>query len=614
MCGITGWIDWRQNLLQERPILQSMTETLQFRGPDASGYWLSQHAAFGHRRLIVVDPQGGVQPMTRHRGNRSYTIVYNGELYNTEDLRKELLDRGHRFESHSDTEVLLTSFIEWGPACVEQLNGIFAFAIWSEPEQQLFMARDRFGVKPLFYMEQNGRLLFGSELKALLAHPQVEPVVGKEGLAEIFVMGPSRTPGHGVFEGIKEVLPGHLLTYDRNGIRIRQYWKLESKPHEDDFDTTVLKVRDLLRDSIERQLVSDVPLGTLLSGGLDSSLITAIAALTYEREGHGPLHTYSIDYVDNDRHFKAHEFQPNSDAPWIKRVSEYFKTEHHSIVVDTPELVNALKTAVFARDLPGQVDVDSSLFLFAKEIKKDLTVVLSGECADELFGGYPWFHKEEDMSSNAFPWLRKTTERLQLLKPEFRDLIQGEAYVERRYQESLDEVPRLTGEDPLEARRREMFYLNIKWFMSQLLDRKDRMTMAASLEGRVPFTDHRLVDYVWNIPWELKMADGREKGIIRRAMRGILPDDVLDRKKSPYPKTHNPAYTATVRELLVNILNDPASPLLQLIDEETVRNLTHSNADTTHLPWYGQLMSIPQLYAYLVQVDMWLREYKVRIV
>lgn len=614
MCGITGWIDWRQNLSQQRPILESMTETLQFRGPDAFGYWLSEHAVFGHRRLIVVDPHGGVQPMTRHRGDRFCTIVYNGELYNTEDLRKELLASGYRFESHSDTEVLLTSFIEWGPACVERLNGIFAFAIWSEPEQQLFMARDRFGVKPLFYMEQNGRFIFGSELKALLAHPQVEPVVGKEGLAEIFVMGPSRTPGHGVFEGIKEVLPGHFLTYDRNGIRTRQYWKLESKPHEDDFDTTVLKVRHLLRDSIERQLVSDVPLGTLLSGGLDSSVITAIAALTYEQNGRSPLHTYSIDYVDNDRYFKVHEFQPNSDAPWIKRVSGYFKTEHHSIVVDTPELVNALKTAVIARDLPGQVDVDSSLFLFAKEIKKDLTVVLSGECADELFGGYPWFHKEEDMSADTFPWLRKTKERLQLLKPEIRGMIQGEAYVKQRYRESIDEVPRLTGEDPLEARRREMFYLNIKWFMSQLLDRKDRMTMAASLEGRVPFTDHRLVEYVWNIPWEMKMADGREKGIIRRAMRGILPDDVLDRKKSPYPKTHNPAYTATVRELLVNILNDPASPLLQLIDEETVRNLTHSNADTTHLPWYGQLMSIPQLYAYLAQVDIWLHEYKVRIV
>lgn len=614
MCGITGWIDWTQNLSGQRPVLESMTQTLQLRGPDASGYWLSEHAAFGHRRLIVVDPLGGLQPMTRQRGDHSYTLIYNGELYNTEDLRKELLARGHRFASHSDTEVLLTAFIEWGADCLERLNGIFAFAVWSEPEDRLFMARDRFGVKPLFYTEQNGRLIFGSEIKALLAHPLVEPVIGKEGLAEIFAMGPSRTPGHGVFAAIEEVLPGHMVTYDRNGVQTRAYWKLQSAPHEDDFDTTVRKVRDLLQDSIERQLVSDVPLGALLSGGLDSSLITAIAALAYERDGRGPLHTYSIDYVDNDRHFKAHEFQPNSDAPWIHRVSSYFRTEHHSIVVDTPELVNALSTAMRARDLPGQVDVDASLFLFAKEIKRDLTVVLSGECADELFGGYPWFHKQEDMMAEGFPWLRKTKERAQLLNPELQNYMQGEAYVARRYQESLDEVPRLAGEDPLEARRREMFYLNIKWFMSQLLDRKDRMTMAASLEGRVPFTDHRLVEYVWNIPWTMKMADDREKGIVRRAMRGILPDDVLDRKKSPYPKTHNPAYTANVREMLLNILNDASSPLLQLIDEPNVRRLAHQNADATHLPWYGQLMSIPQLYAYLVQVDMWLREYKVRIV
>ncbi|WP_018130426.1 asparagine synthase (glutamine-hydrolyzing) [Effusibacillus pohliae] len=614
MCGITGWIDWRQDLRGQKPILESMTETLRFRGPDACGYWLSPRAALGHRRLTVVDPEGGAQPMTRHLGDFSYTIVYNGELYNTEDLRQELLARGHSFRSYSDTEVLLTSYIEWGPGCVEKLNGIFAFAIWSEPDQRLFLARDRFGVKPLFYMEQGGSFLFGSELKALLAHPAVEPVIDAEGLGEIFALGPSRTPGHGVFRGIREVRPGHCLLLDRNGLRSWHYWKLQCHSHEDDFDTTVAKVRELLIDSIERQLVSDVPLGTLLSGGLDSSVITAVAALAYRRQGRGPIDTYSIDYVDNDLYFKAHEFQPNSDTPWIKRVTEQFGTNHHSVLVDTPELVEALQTAVYARDLPGQVDIDSSLYLFAREIKKRTTVVLSGECADELFGGYPWFHKPEAMNADTFPWLRKTHERAQLLKRELVDYFRPEEYVARRYEETLAEVPRLPGEDPLEARRREMFYLNFNWFMAQLLDRKDRMTMAASLEGRVPFCDHRLVEYVWNIPWEMKSCDGREKGILRRAMQGILPEDVLYRKKSPYPKTHNPAYTKAVRDWLTGILDDPASPLLQIVDIEEVRSLLRADADTTHLPWYGQLMSVPQMYAYLAQVDVWLRKYNVRIV
>ncbi|MFC4769332.1 asparagine synthase (glutamine-hydrolyzing) [Effusibacillus consociatus] len=614
MCGITGWIDWNRDLTKQADILEVMTETLKFRGPDATGSWISPRAALGHRRLSVVDPVGGAQPMTRYRGDHSYTLVYNGELYNTEDLRRELLARGYSFRSHSDTEVLLTSYMEWGASCIEKLNGIFAFAIWSEPDQTLFLARDRLGVKPLFYTERDSSFLFGSELKALLAHPAVEAAVDAEGLGEIFALGPSRTPGHGVFKDIRELRPGYCMLYDRNGHRIRQYWKLESHPHEEDLDTTVAHLRELLLDSIERQLVSDVPIGTLLSGGLDSSVITAVAANAFKREGRGKLATYSIDYVDNDVHFKAHEFQPNSDAPWIKRVSEYCDTDHHAIYVDTPELVEALKTAVFARDLPGQVDVDSSLYLFAREIKKETTVVLSGECADELFGGYPWFHRKEDMDANTFPWLRKTLERAKLLKPELVDLIQPEAYVARRYEETLAEVPRLPGENSFEARRREMFYLNFYWFMAQLLDRKDRMTMAASLEGRVPYCDHRLVEYVWNIPWTMKTCDDREKGILRRAMKGILPEDVLYRKKSPYPKTHNPAYTKAVREWLTGIVNDPSSPLLELIDIEAVRTLLNADADTTHLPWYGQLMSVPQMYAYLAQVDTWLREYKVKIV
>ncbi|GAX89922.1 asparagine synthase (glutamine-hydrolyzing) [Effusibacillus lacus] len=614
MCGITGWIDWTKNLTLQKTVLEAMTAALRFRGPDAEGYYITPRAALGHRRLTVVDPVGGTQPMTRHRGDSQFTIIYNGELYNTEDLRKELIARGHSFRSHSDTEVLLTSYMEWGPECVERLNGIFAFAIWSEPQQQLFLARDRLGVKPLFYMEQIGSFLFGSELKALLAHPSVEATIDAEGLAEVFALGPSRTPGHGVYRGIKELRPGCCMMVDVHGTRIRQYWKLESRPHEEDLDATVSKLRELLIDSIERQLVSDVPIGTLLSGGLDSSVITAVAALAFQRDGLGKLDTYSIDYVDNDLHFRAHEFQPNSDAPWIKRVAEHFGTKHHSVYVDTPELVEALTTAVAARDLPGQVDVDSSLYLFASEIKKETTVVLSGECADELFGGYPWFHREDAMNSNTFPWLRKTRERASLLKPELVHYIQPEDYVTRRYEETLAEVPRLPGENPLDARRREMFYLNICWFMAQLLDRKDRMTMAAGLEGRVPYCDHRLVEYVWNIPWEMKSCDGREKGIIRRAMRGILPEDVLYRRKSPYPKTHNPAYTRAVRNWLSEILEDPASPLLQLIDEGAVRSLLQADADTTHLPWYGQLMSVPQMYAYLAQVNYWLKEYRVRIV
>ena len=613
MCGIVGWIDWEKDLSQELPVIQKMTQCLTKRGPDAEGFWLNSRVAFGHRRLVVVDPSGGLQPMTACKSEHACTMIYNGELYNTEDLRQELIAAGHTFQSHSDTEVLLHSYLEWGHDCLTRLNGIFAFAIWDEREQRLFVGRDRMGVKPLFYAQRGSSFLLASELKSLLAHPDVKPVLSREGLAEVFGISPARTPGHGVFHDVHELRPGCFLTVTRDGVRQKRYWQLESRPHTDDALQTAMRVKELVTDSIHRQLVADVPVSTLLSGGLDSSIITAVAADTFKREGRGTLHSYSIDYVDNARHFKSSAFQPNEDAPYVRLVSEFLGTQHHTIEFDTEAVVNALKIATIARDLPGMADVDASLYLFCREIKKETTVVLSGECADEVFGGYPWFHREDLLHAGTFPWSRATKERASWLSPELRDWVKPEEYVAMRYEETLNEVPQLPGENPLEARRREMFYLNITWFMNTLLDRKDRMSMAASLEARVPFCDHRIVEYVWNIPWSIKNYGNREKGILRKAMEGTLPDEVLYRKKSPYPKTHNPAYTEAVRTWLLDILNDPASPLVQLADVKTIRKIAESDAQASSIPFFGQLMSTPQLFAFLGQLDYWLREYRVSI-
>ena len=614
MCGITGWIDWERDLRHQKPILTSMTKTLARRGPDAEGFWVSASAALGHRRLIVIDPEGGDQPMVRRRGNRKYIIVYNGELYNTPELRRELESRGHVFFGHSDTEVLLTSYIEWGPPCVERLNGIFAFAIWDEAEQSLFLARDRMGVKPLFYTEQGGSFLFGSELKTLLAHPEVSPDLDTDGLAEVFVLGPARTPGHGIFRGIKELKPGYSLVYNRKGAKICKYWELKSRPHEDSLETTVSKVRQLVIDAIRRQLVADVPVCTFLSGGLDSSAITAVAAEQYQTEGKDTLQTYSIDYIDNDYFFKPGKFQPDSDSDWVQYVSDFLNTRHHSIYFDTPQLVESLYTATLARDVPGMADIDSSLYLFCKEIKKEHTVALSGECADEVFGGYPWYHSQEDIQSNTFPWSRKIGTKMEVFSPELVNRVKPKEYMARCYHETVSETPRLPGEDPFEAGRREMFYLNFNWFMQTLLERKDRMSMATGLEVRVPFCDHRIVEYVWNIPWTMKMCDNLEKGILRRALKDILPEKVLYRRKSPYPKTHNPGYMAVLRDVLLDIINETSSPLLNLIDIRTVRKMLESGEDAFDRPWFGQLMTGPQLFAYLIQVDIWLRKYKVSII
>ncbi|MED5102368.1 asparagine synthase (glutamine-hydrolyzing) [Niallia circulans] len=614
MCGITGWVDYKKDLRNESEILSAMAETLAKRGPDDTNVWTALHAGFGHKRLVVVDPLNGIQPMTKEKQGFHYTICYNGELYNTEDIRKELLIKGYSFQGHSDTEVLLTSYIEWGEDCLQYLNGIFAFAVWDEKRNSLFIGRDRLGVKPLFYMEISTGFIFGSELKALLAHPNVKAELDREGLAEVFALGPSHTPGSGIFKGIKELRPGHALKFTQDGLKVWRYWNVKSEEHTDSFEETVEKVRFLFKDAVTRQLVSDVPLSTFLSGGVDSSAITAIASMEYERTGKGPLHTYSIDYEGNDKFFKANEFQPNSDGVFIKKMTDTFGTIHHNCIITQETLAEFLHEAVTVRDVPGMADVDSSLLWFCREIKKDFVVSLSGECADEIFGGYPWFRREADLQRGGFPWMRSIQERQNLLKDSWSNKLQLEDYMMDKYNQTIAETPKLAGESKEDAKRRELFYLNQLWFMTTLLERKDRMSMGASLEVRVPFADHRLVEYVWNVPWEMKNYMGREKGLLRKALEGILPDEVLYRKKSPYPKTHNPIYTKTVTNMLKSALTDKSSVLYEFFDKERLTKIIETEGSAFKEPWFGQLMTGPQLLAHLVQIHHWFKDYQINIV
>ncbi|KSU62965.1 asparagine synthetase B [[Bacillus] enclensis] len=614
MCGITGWIHYKRNLTNQENIVGKMAEKLSKRGPDETNTWVSPHAVFGHKRLIVVDPEGGRQPMSITHQGHMYTICYNGELYNTEDLRAVLRGKGYTFNGHSDTEVLLISYIEWREECVNHLNGIFAFSVWDSQKEHVFIGRDRMGVKPLFYSEKDGGFLFGSEIKALLAHPDVKPEVTHGGLSEVLGLGPSRTPGEGVFKGVKELRPAHAMTFSKDGLKIWRYWNVKSEKHADSFADTVSNVRFLLSDAIKRQLVSDVPLCSFLSGGVDSSAITAIAANTYRDEGKGRLHTYSIDYEENDQYFTKSDFQPNSDAPWIEKMSSEFNTIHHRCVISQQELKDYLIEAVHVRDLPGMADVDSSLLWFCKEIKEEFTVGLSGECADEIFGGYPWFHREDDFNRRGFPWMRSVDERQGLLKDDWKKKLNLQEYVLTQYDKTVAETPLLDGENEIETKRRQLFYLNLIWFMTTLLDRKDRMSMGASLEVRVPFADHRLVEYVWNIPWEMKMHENREKGILRKALEGILPNEVLYRKKSPYPKTHHPVYTKLVSDWLEEILADRSSVLYELFNEQKLKEIVKTGGSAFKVPWYGQLMTGPQLLAHLGQIHVWFKDYNIQIV
>ncbi|MBP3502646.1 MAG: asparagine synthase (glutamine-hydrolyzing) [Clostridia bacterium] len=612
MCGFVGFTNLKENISSKTNIY-NMNESIAKRGPDEDGYYYEEHVCLGHKRLIVIDPNGGKQPMSAMCENNLYTIVYNGQLYNTKELRSELEENGFTFDSYSDTEVLLKSFIFWKHDVVKKLNGIFAFAIWDSNKNELFLARDHFGVKPLFYTLHNNTLIFASEIKALFKYPGIEPKLDEQSIAELFGIGPAKTAGIGIFKDIYEIKPAHFAVFNDSGLHLQRYWKLVSKPHYDSLGKTCEKVRFLLEDSISRQLVSDVPLCTFLSGGLDSSIITLYAANYCKKHNLPPLNTYSVDYVDNDKNFVKTDFQPNSDNYYINLMTQKLNTNHHTVMLDTPELATALEDAMIARDFPGMADVDSSLLLFCKNVKDNATVSLTGECADEIFGGYPWFFRDDALNSNTFPWSIAINERQNLLNPEIASKVHLKNYIDYRYQESLDEVD-ILDEDSMEtAEKRRISHLTLNWFMQTLLDRSDRMAMYSGFELRVPFCDYRLAEYVWNIPWEMKALKGREKGLLRYVMKGILPDEIVDRKKSPYPKTWNPTYLSTVKNMLTKIMNDKNAPINNLLNRKYILEILETDGKAFTRPWFGQLMTGPQLMAYLCQVNMWLERYQPKI-
>ena len=612
MCGIAGWLDKYEDLSEKSDIIGSMTTSLAPRGPDDSGVFLSSahSVCLMHRRLAVIDPNNGQQPMTRSFGGYKYTIVYNGELYNAPELRDELEALGCSFETTCDTEVLLYSYIYFGENCVNKLNGIFAFAVWDEKRKSLFAARDRVGVKPFFFFEYTGGLIFASEIKALLKNPRVKPVVDTDGLYDIFFLGPARTPGFGIFKNVKELLPGECMSYKNNILKRRMYFTLKAAEHTDSREQTIEKCRELLTDSINRQLVSDVPLCCFLSGGLDSSIICRTASQAYKKDGKGRLDTYSVDYSDNDRYFKKSLFQPNKDSDYIGLMSDFIDSRHYNVVLSNSDLYYALYDSVKSRDLMPMADVDSSLLLFCREVKKDFTVALSGECADELFGGYPWYHNEEILFRQSFPWSSDCRIRRSILKKGI--LKGGEEYAAQKYLDTVNSTDKLKSDTRLDSRMREMFVLNYYWFMQCLLERKDRASMYSGLEVRVPFCDYRIVEYAYNMPWALKALDGREKGILRTAFDGLMPQEIVWRKKSPYPKTHNPIYMELVSRGVLDVLSRKDSIVAQLIDIDGVREIIE-HPDNISSPWYGQLMRAPQILAYIIQLDFWAREYGVEI-
>lgn len=601
MCGIAGWITYHQKINEQVNIQAQMLESLKRRGPNDDGIYKEEHVNLMHARLSIMDPENGKQPMHY----KQYVITYNGELYNTQEIKNDLIEKGYKFTTECDTEVLLKAYACYQERCLDMLNGIFAFAIWNKDDKTLFMARDRLGVKPFFYYLDMQNFLFASEIKTLLIHPLVDAIIDDDGLKELFLLGPARTAGKTPFRDIKELKQGEYAIYDQEGLHIHTYWKLQAKKHKENLEQTQKHLKDLVINCINDQLDSDVGICTFLSGGLDSSIISKIASQRYP-----DLETFSIEYEENEKYFTKSIFQPNRDADFIDLMVNDIHSKHTNIILSQKDVVNALEDATKARDLPGMAEIDSSLLLFCKAIKDVKSVALSGEGADEILGGYPWYYNEEILWKDEFPWSHSYDIRVSCIKD---GLIEdGEDYVKCAYYKTISDVSYLEDESAKERRMREMFYLNMRWFLQTLLDRKDRMSMYNGLEVRVPFLDYRLVEYAFNMPWRYKSLNGREKGILREAFRGILPDEIINRKKSPYPKTFHPLYTELLVKRIHQILKSECL-LSKILDTNKV-NYMIDHLDTIEVPWYGQLMKGPQILAYFVQMHTFFETYHVKLV
>jgi len=598
MSGIGGLIGYGGNTLTAATVCESMLASLKKRGQDEHGTFISQDVCLLHTRITALNIGRG--PLRGVLGQRAYVLTFDGEIYNKEELTRELRTLGYRLQDNSDAAVVLHGYMAWGEQCLDKFLGMYAFAIWDS--ERLFMARDRLGLKPFFYSVGSHGFAFASDTKTLLCHPLIQPIIDMEGIAELLLLGPGRTPGISVFRDIRELKPGHWATYSKTqGLTACNYWQLRARPHTGTFDETTAQIRSLLKDSVARQSITpkNVGLGTFLSGGLDSSIVAALSSCK---------ETFSVDYFGNDKHFSPTEFQPEDDNEFIKTMVSALRARHHRIILGSDELADALVPAMEARGLPGMGDVDAALLLFSQKVRESVPIALSGEGADEIFGGYPWYQQEERLWADSFPWSQSVEYRCRFIAPHILNKFDPEAYVRTRYEKTIATADTLYDDEPTEKRIRQMFILNIHWFLQNLATRNETMSVAAGLTVRSPFLDHRLVEYLYNVPWAYKNHQDREKGLLRESVKGLLPGSIISRKKSPFPKTHNPAYMSRVSDMIKVVLQDSTSPICEIIPKKVIESLIN---EETNQPWYGQLMTIPQTIAYFLQINAWLKEFNV---
>lgn len=605
MSSIAGFFHCNKNFQEQprlyHPCLKKMNDIQKHRGRSNSSIYLDIHCGLAFNQSASAD---SVSYFCRKNG-RLYAVILDGNLYNSDELKQDLSSWNWIFDHGSDAELFLKSFLQYGFNFAARLNGVFSAVIFDFSQRECYLYRDFFGTKPLFYtFSEDGSLVFSSEIKGLFCYPDIKPKLSIKGLNEIFSLGPARTPGNGVFDGVMEVPPAHCLVSTPDGTYLKAYWNLKCHPHEDNDQTTIEKISFLLQDAVERQMKGSLPFCTFLSGGVDSSLISAICAKVLRKKGER-LTTFSFDFSENNQYFQSNSFQPSLDRPYVDQMVSFLNSEHHYLECSQETLAEKLTDSVIAHDLPAMADVDSSMLYFCSLVKQTHSIAMTGECADEIFAGYPWFHKAECLYANTFPWSMDLKPRQVLLKDDFLESLQMENYIKHAYESSIAQTPISDDDSDLVIHQKRIAWLNLSWFMQTLLNRMDRAAAYSDLDARIPFADRRIVEYVFQIPWNLKAKNGIVKRLLREAGRGMIPDEILFRKKSPYPKTYHPAYEQILKRKINEILNDSSSPILSFIDPVKVNAFLNSPSDYGK-PWYGQLMAGPQMLAYFIQINEWM--------
>lgn len=539
-----------------------------------------------------------------------YIILFNGELYNSSKLKEELIKNNYKFDTKNDAEIVLYLYIEYGPKFLDFLNGNYSICIYNKNDNKIFLARDRLGVKPLFYYLTDNVFIFSTRIKSILAHKEVKPVLDKEGLIELIGLGPAHTPGKTYFKNIFELKPGYYAEFSNFNILTTKYWDLTTKEFEGSKEETISQIHDLVVDATKIELKENIC--SMLSGGLDSSILAKIA-----KDNIPDLTTFSIDYVGNDTNFISNDYQLTKDSDYVKIMKDYLKTNHKTITIENSYLYELLQKSMIARDMPGMADIDTSMYAFCDQISSHgFNTCLSGECSDEIFGGYPWYYKEHLISHDGFPWALSEELRANIINKNIIDKDTLNEYVNDARINTLKNVTHIDYNDNYEKRFRNTNYLTIKWFMNTLIERTERTSSMSSLNVRIPFADYRIFEYVYNIPARMKLGLDKnnspiEKYLLRKAFEKELPEDIIYRKKSPFPKTYDPKYLKLVEDKMYEILENKKLKIHKIIDINFVYDMLNTHGENLTQNWFGQLMTYPQTLAYLIQISDWLEIYNI---